>query len=309
MDRVGIVILNYNGWLDTTECVKSIVSTNIKIDYKIIIIDNNSNLEDKDHLLNIQKKYDCELIFNENNLGYAAGNNVGIRHAINNGCNYICVLNNDTIIENDFFSECVKYLKNNLDVAFIGPVILNYKDEYIQSTGGNVSLITGTNSIINMNVHRSKVNDLIECDYVGGACIVAKSSHILDYGYIPESYFLFFEENEWCLNAKRKGYRNVILPNCTIRHKGSVSIKKTKGLSEYMYERNLALFVKRNCKCKFEFVIFIFIHSLVILKRALRHGPAYLRQFSYMKDGIKEKVSSKFPFIYINSEVTLDENG
>lgn len=302
MDKLGIVILNYNGINYTKECVRSFLSIEIKIDFEIIIVDNNSVIKEKEQLIKFGKEYNCNVLLNDINLGYAAGNNVGIKYAIKNGCNYICILNNDTIIEEDFFSKCVSFIQSNTDVAFVGPIILNDTDDFVQSTGGNVSLLLGKNSIINMGEKRSTIKKNIECDYVGGACIIVDSDYIISNGDIPEAYFLFFEESEWCYKAKKKGYRNVILSDCTIRHKGSVSIKKTEGLSEYMYERNLALFVKRNSSNKIELIIFVLIHSLVILERIFRYGVRYCRQFTYMIDGLCSRVSDRFPFIYVNED-------
>ena len=81
---------------------------------------------------------------------------------------------------------------------------------------------------------------------VFGACLVFRANLLDQISYLPEAYFLFFEETEWCLKAKKAGKKSVCLPTHFVIHKGSVTINRIGGLSEYLFERNRVLFAKRN---------------------------------------------------------------
>jgi len=137
--KLGIIILNYNGLNDTIQLLNSIWDTVLDIEYSLIVVDNASDNGDGDWL---ETTYGKQIIVIKSpfNCGYAAGNNLGLRYAIQNGFEYLCILNNDTIITEDFFSDCISYIDNHPNVAFVSPAVVdaNYR---IQSMGGTYSLI------------------------------------------------------------------------------------------------------------------------------------------------------------------------
>ena len=93
----------------------------------------------------------------------------------------------------------------------------------------------------------SSINEkVIDVDYLGGACFVCKREVIEKIGLIPENYFLFYEETEFCLNAKRKGYSLKCITESKVYHKGAATISKYSGLSYYFLNRNRIVFMRRN---------------------------------------------------------------
>lgn len=305
--ETAIVILNYNNYSDTKECIESILDITYN-NYEIILVDNNSTDKSGEQL----KKYFKDSIVyikSNKNVGYAAGNNIGIKRAIEYGYKYICILNNDTIVNHDFLIEGIEYLSKHEDIAFVSPILLNYSDKKIQSVGGNVNLWTGgcitkwsnkkTISFIGKKLN--EISEDVISDYVGGACLLLKTDLINKIGYIPENYFLFFEETEWCLKAKKIGLKSVCLHNWSILHKGSASINKYTGLHEYMMERNRIVFEKRNTNSKFQFCIFILILYFKTLILILKDKDK-IKYFQYFKDGFKGTINSKYPFIYIKED-------
>ncbi|MBQ6843139.1 MAG: glycosyltransferase family 2 protein [Agathobacter sp.] len=299
--KTCIIILNYNNYQDTIECIKSVKQIN-DTEYEILVVDNCSTNESYEVL----KKEACEnvkVIQTEKNLGYAGGNNVAIRYARKEGFDYICILNNDTIVDEKFLSTSIEYLENHSDVAFVGPIVLDYHHGFVQSTGGNVLVNRGETRLLNHKVNREDVGLEIECDFIVGACLVFKTALLDDIGLIPENYFLFYEESEWCYKARKKGYRNVCLNTTFILHKGSVSINQYEGLSAYLMARNRVIFFKRNIAAKgfryLSFLLFLLVDTIYVMivadKKAWRNIPAYI-------DGMRNRVSEKYPFIIINEE-------
>lgn len=288
---IFIVILNFNGYEDTIECVKSVNNLDYS-NYEIVIVDNNSDSDEFEKLKTQFPQH--EVINNSFNGGYANGNNIGIQFAISKKADYICVLNNDTVVTKDLLSRLVKRFDEIHNLGVIGPAILDYKIKHlIQSTGAKINFLYGKVPPLNEGlVYQSLDEGLIECDYIGGACMLFKVDLVNKIGLIPENYFLFFEETEWCHLAKINNYKIYCDSEAVIYHKGSSSIKKYQGLSHYFMNRNRVVFVKRNVgSLKFVFFsIYLLMETLVfsILKGFNREKiKAYL-------DGFKNVVDTKY---------------
>ena len=294
--KVGIVILNYNGSDDTLECIAGLHQY-ISGESEIIVVDNHSTKDNIDKLSALTQT-NTTVIYHNENCGYAAGNNIGIRQALKRGCDYICVLNNDTVIEEDFLTPCITFLQDHPDAGFVGPAILDITGNRVQSTGGDIFIKKGRVTQKNNGVEYGTLPEVVECNYVGGACIVLRASAIDEVGLIPEQYFLFFEETEWCYRLKQKGYRNVILTTTYIRHKESASISKVGSLKDYLMARNRVVFVKRNTS-PVTFLLFLCYCFVETIYRSIRYGKEHLVHLLYYYDGLTNKVSPKFPFIKI----------
>ena len=301
MDKVCIVILNYNNFEDTIECVQSLRSAINSEKYKIVIVDNASTNDSVSKLNNVLSP--IEIIVSSENRGYAHGNNIGIKYAEQAGYEYICILNNDTIIDADFIETCKNELKNNSQVAFVSPALVEYKDNnLIQSTGGDIFINKGIVTLKNHGARRGELLPKIESDYIGGACIMFRTSILKSVGYIPENYFLFFEETEWCYKAQKIGYKNICLTDSYIYHKGSVSIKSVSGLQEYLMARNRVVFVRRNIDSRIRyycFLVYLFLQQAYHL--LLRKSNAK-NKIKYYLDGVFNRVDPSYPFVLVEKE-------
>ena len=295
---VYIIVLNYNNADDTIECIKSLEK--IEYDnYKIVIVDNKST---DDSIEKLKKAFDNKYYFikSDKNIGYAAGNNLGVQYALENDAEYVCILNNDTIADKKFLKILIDYMENNHSCGLAGPAIMEYDNEnIIQSTGWIINLKKGDVSTINNGINIKDAKDkVLECEYIGGACILARSELIRNIGTLPESYFLFYEETEWCYKAKKHGYKVMCILESKIFHKGSISINAISGLSEYLMNRNRIVFEKRNANL-YELVYFYIylilqtIYQIIILKQK----PSKIKHYM---DGIINKVDKRYSFIYLN---------
>ena len=290
-DKVCIIILNYNNYEDTIECIKSIKSVIPFQMIDIVVVDNNSSNGSVNVIEN--QFQDIIMIKSNVNKGYAYGNNLGLKYAIENGYRYSCILNNDTIITENFLEACITEM--NEEVAFISPALMEYNHkEYVQSTGGDVLINRGIVTRKNNKMKREQLPNIIETDYVGGACMVFKTGIINKLGFIPEEYFLFYEETEWCYKAKKLGYRNLCLTNTYIYHKGSVSINKIGGLSDYLMKRNRVVFVKRNIDSKGKYYLFVFELFIKEIIKVLLHKKGSISNIKAYLDGVRGGFSNKY---------------
>jgi len=303
--RIGLVILNYNGAQDTIDCVNSCIhyltSKNYKLD--IYVVDNASSDNSLQQLKNEIPEY-IKIIETGRNIGYAAGNNIGIKKAVEAGADYICILNNDTIVCSDFLTPCIETINSSKDIGLVGPAIVNFDSDTVQSTGGfiNFKSIKGITRHSNEGLPVKNLKEKYNCDYVEGACIVFQKEILDVVGYIPEAYFLFYEETEWCYQALKNGYKNICLGKVYIKHKGSVSIERVNGLSEYLLCRNQIRFVKRNINNN-PTAFCIFIRTcLYTLATVPFRGFHRLQHIRYYLDGWCDSIDARYPFIYITDE-------
>lgn len=237
-----IIILNYNGWKDTIECLNSLSC--IQEDCKIVLIDNKSTDDSIDKLekwIQNQKELSSNLIFiksSENN-GYAAGNNIGIKYVESQeDAQFIWILNNDTLIQEDTFKNLINCYKNleNENIALLGSKILN-EDFSIQSIGY-------LNSKYTEDEIKSKSS--IEVEHISGCSIFFRADKIKEIGYIPEEYFLYYEETDWMKHIKQKGFKIFTCLSSQLIHKHA---KSTGGIYSpfviYYMTRNQILFNKK----------------------------------------------------------------
>jgi len=300
---VYIVVLNYNGLEDTIECVDSLKKLEYT-NYQIVLVDNCSTDESATRLKEIYPEY--YFIKTERNFGYAGGNNAGIKYALKQSADYICILNNDVVVEPDFLDFIIKEMENDYGIGITGPKICEYDDKsVIQSTGSKISLYTGRVPAINAGKKCSDFQDSISVDYIGGACLVIRSSLIEEIGLIPEIYFLFFEETEWCLKAKRNKNKIVCVCQSRVYHKGSVSIAKIKGLKAYYMTRNNFLFIKRNALFiqKIVFTAYITLRLSMTFIKGLITGRFNMDIYRGFIDGIHNRTGQCKKYGCVDTQV------
>ena len=132
--EVAIVILNYNSYEDTLECLESLKKINYQ-HYRVIVVDNGSTNRSAEILLEACRTENTEFIKSKANLGYAGGNNLGIARAMEEGADYICVLNNDVEVSPDFLNVLVPFMEQNREIGVCCPLICEYDSrENVQSS-------------------------------------------------------------------------------------------------------------------------------------------------------------------------------
>ncbi len=284
---IYIIVLNYNGCKDTLECLESLGRVSYD-NFRVTVVDNCST--DGSEALIRAGHPEHDFIQTGKNLGYAGGNNLGIRRALEQKADYVCILNNDTTVEPGFLEPLVAQMELDPATGIAGPKVCDYYDRNtIQATGSRANLFLGKFYQLNGGKNRDDVQGVFEVDYVAGACLLIRSDLIKKIGLIPEEYFLFFEETEWCLKARRAGQKVVCVCESLIYHKGSKSTEKVGGIQEYYMTRNQIIFEKRNAG-RLQWAVF-YLHRMYRMALSLAKGwvKGWMSRdmLKGFKDGIK----------------------
>lgn len=296
--KVFIVILNFNSFEDTEECLISLEKLDYS-NYEVVIVDNLSTDNSYEKLKKRFIKYN--IMRSNKNLGYANGNNIGIKYALESGAEYICILNNDVIVERNFLDKIITVMEDKRDIGLAGPCICQYDyKNSIQAMGANINLYTGLTQGKYKNYKYSEIpNKNILVDYLGGACFICRRQVFEDIGLIPENYFLYFEETEFCYRASIKGYKLLCVYDSKVYHKGSSTISKYKGLSYYFLNRNRVIFIRRNANIipKIVFSVYIFVEAvgrILIRKEPVNLIKNIIEGFKADKNIIDMKTINKY---------------
>lgn len=256
MIDTAIIILHYKNKIDTLECIKSIFNSDDEDNNFIVILINNSSADDlKNSLERISDK--IILIQNDINTGFAQGNNIGIRKAIKLDCKNIILLNNDTLIKPDSLKRLVEYADSNKDVGIFSPKIYFasgfefYNKKYKESDKGKVIWYAG-GKIDWKNIYASHIgvdevdngqfDKISDTDFATGCCLLIKKEIIDKIGYFDEKYYLYYEDIDLSLRAKKHGYRVVYNPSTSIWHKNASSSGKPGSLLHQYYQTRNRLY-------------------------------------------------------------------
>ena len=266
--NVYIVILNYKNLEDTLLCLKSLKHALYKTCH-VVIVDNDSQDGSYEYLK--EHETDYTVIQSGENRGYAAGNNVGIRYALAQGADYVCILNNDVEVEPDFLQKLVSHMEENPKTGMAVPVVYDFTDRnIIDSAGNTITIGLGETKPPLQGENRNELpkEPVTYWDGISGSCLLIRRDALEKAGLIPEIYFLFFEEMEWCLNVRKQGYKLAVIHSAGVYHKGSATLKKTGINSKYYLARNQVLFVRRN-GTTFDLCLFLLTKGLCYLYRRI----------------------------------------
>lgn len=244
--KVVIVILNWNGKSDTLECLDSIQ----KIDYpnyQTVVVDNGSTDGSVDA---IKSQFpDTVILETGANLGYAGGNNVGIKWALEKDAEYVLLLNNDTIANATLISAFIEAAAQ-APQAILGAKIFYYdRPDVLWFAGGKWK----NSSMLFEHVGHGKTDSeefahFRQYDYVTGCALFASASAFKQVGLLDEKFFLTYEETDWCYRARNIGFQCVVTPRAKLWHKVSSSFGgATSPLATYFMFRNKLLWARKHC--------------------------------------------------------------
>jgi len=191
-----IIILNWNGWSDTAECVESCLCLQGDA-FRIVIVDNSST-DGSCEILQLRFP-GITIIRNSENLGFAGGNNVGIRYALENGAEYIWLLNNDTTVAPDALSHLLSAAAEMKQGGiFGGKILFSDTPGIINSAGGRINRITGQPSLTGYGERDDgRFDETREVETVSGCSFFIRSETVRNTGLMDERFFLYFEETDW----------------------------------------------------------------------------------------------------------------
>ncbi|MDF2156439.1 glycosyltransferase family 2 protein [Algoriphagus sp. CAU 1675] len=222
---VAIILVNWNGYSFTKACLKSLDKVK-NPNFQVILVENASKNPEGQQLKNEFPK--ILLIENQENLGFSGGNNVGIRKALEMGFSYILLLNNDTEVEPDFLELMLRKINENPKVGAVQPMICFLGEkEKIWSAGGKWNSILGSAKTLG---DRKSIKDYSPSsdilDWATGCCILVSRQAILEAGLLNEQYFAYFEDVDWSLRIREKGFSILLAEKAKIYHEAGASSKK-----------------------------------------------------------------------------------
>lgn len=266
---VTVIILNWNGWKDTIECLESLLQINYP-NYKVIVIDNASkddsiskikeycegkikvdsdffDYNEENKPLNVYEysKNDIEslkglkidnpssgdlfLIKNDENYGFAEGNNKGIKFVLDSfNSDYILLLNNDTVVDKYFLDELIKVAESDAKIGITGPKIYYYdykgRKDVINFAGEKINFYTSRGKRFGrFEIDKGQHDEIRENDKIDGSCMLIKREVIKEVGMFDPVYFAYWEEADLCVRVKNAGYKMIYVPKARIWHKIGVS--------------------------------------------------------------------------------------
>lgn len=253
---ISFITITYNGFEDTCELIESL-QTHIKsVKYEIIVVDNASK---NNEAILLKDKYPfIASIRSEENLGFSGGNNLGIKASKGK---YIFLINNDTYVTEDCLNYLIERLESNDKIAAVSPKIKFGIPPYLIQFAGftKLSSITLRNTIIGYGeVDEAQYDSPEIVPYLHGAALLIKREVIKKVGLMPEVFFLYYEELDWCTQLTKAGYELWYEPKCCIYHKESQSTGKISKLKVFFMTRNRLLYSWRNLSTLYKYLSIIY---------------------------------------------------
>jgi len=239
--QVVIVVLNWNGLADTLACLASLA----ELDYperEVVVVDNGSS---DGSVRAIRERFPMVTVLeNGENLGYTGGNNVGIRYALEQGADYVFLLNNDTEVDPQMLKRLIEVAESDPGIGVVGPKILYHSEpETIWSAGGIVEPV-GRPVNLGLDERDEGQHDALrEVDWVTGCALLIRSSVVRQIGLLDERFFIYFEENDWCRRVREAGFKIYYVPTARLWHKIQPRHQAVSPRHVYLMTRNRLLYL------------------------------------------------------------------
>jgi len=235
--KVFVVILNYNGKGVLKTCLLSVFKNDYP-NFEIVLVDNNSTDSSFEAAKASFSK--AHFIKNEENLGFAAGNNIGIRFALERMADYVLLLNNDTKVEKDFLTRLVHIGEKDEKIGLLSPLIFNGHTRRVWFSGGTISWLRMKTS----HQKSLKTMDHYESSFLTGCALLVKKEVFRAIGLLDDDYFLYWEDADFSWRARQAGFKNVVATSSWVYH--YERSEKNKENKTYWLVISGLIFFKKN---------------------------------------------------------------
>ncbi|CAN5485466.1 hypothetical protein BH11PLA2_BH11PLA2_34200 [soil metagenome] len=240
---LAIVLVDYNGLDDTCKCLESL--THLTTPATIIVVDNASTVNVSDalattfpHVLFIRSPV---------NGGWAGGNNLGLKLALDRGADLVVLLNNDTTVVPEFAARLQIAAETHPEFGILGPVIRFMEPPHEVQTEGvrfNTPQQPGFFQRVAVSL---QFGNVVPVDIVNGCCLMVRRAVVEKIGFVDEEFFLIHEESDFCLRAQAAGFQLCVLAEPLVFHKGSSSFaREGKRFQRYYDARNLLRLLRKH---------------------------------------------------------------
>ena len=271
---VSIIILTTNALAMTKEQLLDVARLSVKgIRVECLVVDNGSEDGTEEAIKNYKlPNMEYKFIQSGANIGFAGGNNVGIKDAVRRGFDYILLMNNDLILPKDLVVKITNFMEENPDVGAASPKMYFakgyefHKDRYKDSERGKVIWYAG-GIIDKKNVYsthrgvdeidKGQYNEIEETDFANGACVIIRSEIFKKIGYLDDSFFLYWEDADFSRRVKKAGYKIIYFQETCMWHKVSASTGGSGSpTNDYFLTRNRYYYAMRYMSIRTKFAVF-----------------------------------------------------
>jgi len=278
---VAVIVLNWNNWPVTAECLESLQ----RISYpnaRLLLVDNGSS-DDSERILR-EKFPGVEIVQTGANLGYAGGNNAGMRRALALGADYLCILNNDVVVEPGFLEPLVAAMEADPRLGIAGGLQCAYDEpSRILNSGSFFSWYTGTvREPYAGQTDNGQCGRIQDVDFICGAALLARAQAARAIGLLDEAFFLLGEDADWCFRARQAGWRVCYIPGSKILHKERATRRSQPAMVSYYGLRNRIWLVRRYAS-PWQLAVFVLLFLTYLFPKMLvgrllkREAPLFAR--------------------------------
>lgn len=277
MKSVGIIILNWNAFEDTADCIHSILENESIDDDQIYLIDNDSCLNIKDQAVKLFPKLHVHRM--NTNLGFSGGINFAIRLLLGSRFKYFLLINNDTVVEKDFLKFLMEGFRDSKNVGISVPKIKMYNNKNkLYYGGGGFNTISGRAKMYGLNkADGPEYSVQKEIDFANGCCLLIKKEVFEKIGLFDETFFFYGEDVDFSIRARKSGYKLVYCPQSVIYHKADLeNDKRESELYLFHLFRSIGMLFRRQRLELFRLLphyYFAFSIPYNVLKRILKANP------------------------------------
>ena len=245
---IGIVLLNWNNWPDTLSCLEDINKFTYPPErLRVFVVDNYSS----DESLSLLEKHNgYELITLEKNIGFAGGNNQGIQKALDQGCEYILLLNNDTNSPPNLLHPLLSIFSERNDAGIVAPKILYQQPpNTIWYAGGRFTTPRIIGDLVGLDeLDKGQYNEIRQVDFATGCCMLVHKKVFDRVGLLDADFFFYHEDIDFCLRAKQAGFSVWFQPESTIIHNVSKSTVDNLAYRTYLYASARVIFFHKHIR-------------------------------------------------------------
>lgn len=245
LPKVNVIVLTWNQCAVTLECLASLRDQQYP-NVEITLVDNGSV---DDTVPTIKEQFpEVTIIENGENLGFAEGNNVGLRRALEGDADYLMLLNNDTVVAPSMIGDLVGIMMADPTIGISGPKMLYFdQPETIWCAGNRIDTRTGES--IRLRAEQAdddRDQSLLDVDFITACAICLRRDLVEAVGLLDSRFFIYYEETDWCARARARGWRIVYVPTARLWHKVSATMGTTSPATEYYMTRNVLLYLAKN---------------------------------------------------------------
>lgn len=287
---LGIIILNYETWDASIACIKSIVTSKTGEDYRIYLVDNASRTKMPKEMEACIKAHKICCLRAEENRGYAAGNNIGIRQALEDGCGYFLITNNDIVYRKDTISQMLGFIRSHSGAGIVGPKVVGTDGRWQPSA---VSVKTDMRHIFRLYTaakvcfrktwrkyfrEQEDENTAARVYHVSGCCFLMDKK-TAEYLYpLDENTFLYNEELIIGIRLEEAGITTYYVPDAVVRHEHGLSTGRVKPFMYQCISTSEIYYCKRYLSAP-DWQVWLLMQYRKLLYRMRMRKDAALREY------------------------------